>query len=365
MVSSARGGAAAVADAAAVVEQIGVEVGVADAVGGGLDLAEVDAEVARALAHGGGGEDLRSPSPAVRAERCRRALLDALRCGLRRRSGRTAVGCWRRSASAVALVGISSSCAGGRDDRAVGERLLVAWLSAATVVVALGLDLDQHAADRDLVADFAGQLGHRARDRRFHFDRRLVGHHVGELLVFLDAVADLDVPRDDFGLGNAFADVGQLELIGRHYASMHLLERILEPDRAGEIDPFVGVRVGRVPAGDAHDRRLEMVEAALLDQRGQFGAEARGAGRFLDDQAAAGLLHRFLDRLDVERDQGAQVDDLGVDAIFLDRGERDMDHRAVGQHGQRLARADDRRLAERDGVMAVGHRRCWRAWPRA
>ena len=46
------------ADAAAMVEQIGVEVGVADAVGGGLDLGKVDAEVAGALAHGGGGERL-------------------------------------------------------------------------------------------------------------------------------------------------------------------------------------------------------------------------------------------------------------------------------------------------------------------
>jgi hypothetical protein len=32
-----------------------------------------------------------------------------------------------------------------------------------------------------------------------------------------------------------------------------------------------------------------------------------------------------------------------------------MDHRAVGEDGQRLALADDRRLAERHGVMAVGH----------
>jgi hypothetical protein len=45
---------------------------------------------------------------------------------------------------------------------------------------------------------------------------RLVGHHVGKLLVFLDLVADLDVPGDDLGLGNAFADVGQLEFVARH-----------------------------------------------------------------------------------------------------------------------------------------------------
>ena len=51
----------------------------------------------------------------------------------------------------------------------------------------------------------------RARDRRGDLDRRLVGHHVGQHLVLDDLVADLDVPFDDLGLGDAFADVGQLD----------------------------------------------------------------------------------------------------------------------------------------------------------
>ena len=105
-----------------------------------------------------------------------------------------------------------------RRHRAVGQRLLVARLSRAFVT--RSLDLDQHAADRDLVADFAGQLDDLARDRRFHFDGGLVGHHVGELLVFLDPVAELDVPRDDLGLGDAFADVGQLEFKAGHQRSI-------------------------------------------------------------------------------------------------------------------------------------------------
>ena len=55
---------------------------------------------------------------------------------------------------------------------------------------------------------------------RFHLDRRLVGHHVGDLLVLGDRVADLDVPGDDLGLGNAFADVGQLEFVARHQSAI-------------------------------------------------------------------------------------------------------------------------------------------------
>ena len=57
-------------------------------------------------------------------------------------------------------------------------------------------------------------------DGAFHLDRRLVGHHVGDLLIFRDRVADLDVPGDDLRLGNAFADVRQLEFVSGHYSVM-------------------------------------------------------------------------------------------------------------------------------------------------
>ncbi len=83
----------------------------------------------------------------------------------------------------------------------------------------VGLDHHQRRADRHLVADLARKLDHHARHRRFHLDRRLVGHHVGDLLVFLDPVPDRDVPRHDLGLGNTLANVGQLERKTRHYAS--------------------------------------------------------------------------------------------------------------------------------------------------
>ncbi len=113
----------------------------------------------------------------------------------------------------------------GRIDDAVGERLFFLGLckrSGFGARAGVGLDLDQHRSDRDLVADFAGQFDDGAGDRAFHFDRRLVGHHVGQLLVFLDPIADLDVPGDDFGLGNAFANVGELEFVDAHAAMTFL-----------------------------------------------------------------------------------------------------------------------------------------------
>src|SRR4051794_8534447 len=92
-----------------------------------------------------------------------------------------------------------------------------------------------------------------------------------------------------------------------------LPERKAEPHRAGEIGPFHRMRVRRVPAGHPGDRRFEVIEAALLDEGGELGAETRGPGRLMEDDAAAGLLNRLLDRLDVDRDDRAEVDHLRVD----------------------------------------------------
>src|SRR3546814_17928996 len=86
-----------------------------------------------------------------------------------------------------------------------------------------------------------------------------------------------------------------------------------------------------------------MVEAAFLDEGGKLGAEAGGAGRLVHDDAATGLLHRGFDGLDVDRDDGAKVDDFGVYALSLSGGEGDVDHRAVGEDGPRLARSAERR----------------------
>src|SRR5207248_6974013 len=52
------GGGAAGLNRPAVVEQVSVEIGVADAIAGGLHLREVDAEVARAGTHRGGSKDV-------------------------------------------------------------------------------------------------------------------------------------------------------------------------------------------------------------------------------------------------------------------------------------------------------------------
>ena len=117
---------------------------------------------------------------------------------------------------APALQGAVEGLELGENPSHAHDRVASVTRTTAMCRAPFGLDLDQHRADRDLVADFARELSDDARDGRFHLHGRLVGHHIGELLVFLDPVADLDVPGDDLGLGDAFADIGELEEIGRH-----------------------------------------------------------------------------------------------------------------------------------------------------
>ena len=206
IVSSARGAAPRRGDAAAVVEEVGVEVGVADAVARGLHLAEVDAEVAGARRDGGGGEDFRARAASVSGS-----------CLAGSGRGPAASALRGFGSSAVAVGGISSACAGGRLRPLPSASGCSSSVSAGGSSAGAAAPSVSISTSTEPIAIWSptspASFEHRARDRRFHLDRRLVGHHVGELLVFLDRVADLDVPGDDLGLGNAFADVGQLELV--------------------------------------------------------------------------------------------------------------------------------------------------------
>ena len=210
-----------------------------DAVGVGLHLAEVDAKVARTRTDRGRGEDLR-----ILPGTGRGTIRRMVEGGLGRRRG--LIG-GRRVRHTPSTTGF----AGGPPPRA-GEDLCLLHPGVLRLILlgdldlvrarrrgdhlaltgVFGLDHHQRRADRDLVADLAGQFHDRARHRRFHLDRRLVGHHVGDVLVFLDPVADGDVPGDDLGLGDAFADIGQLEGEASHYASFMIFLRA-SPMRTG------------------------------------------------------------------------------------------------------------------------------------
>ncbi len=99
-------------------------------------------------------------------------------------------------------------------------------------------------------------------------------------------------------------------------------------------------------AADPQDGGLQVVEAALGDPGGDLGARAEEDGRLVHDDQAAGLLHRLLDGVEVDRRDRAEVEHLQRLALLLGRRgglETRLDHRPVGD--QRQVRA----LAHRAG----------------
>src|SRR5712691_2393375 len=116
-------------------------------------------------------------------------------------------------------------------------------------------------------------------------------------------------------------------------------------------------RQRRELGADALDRRVEPVERAVLDHRGDLRAEAHARDRLVCDDAAVRLLHGFNQRLLVERLQRARIDDLDGDALsfrLLRRAHR-LVHEAAGRdHGYVLALPVHARLAEGDRLELVG-----------
>ena len=99
------------------------------------------------------------------------------------------------------------------------QNRLFCWLFYLIVGIASDLNFHKHRANGDHIARFARNLGDNTRNRAFHFNRRLVGHHIGKRLVFGDDIANLHVPSDDFGLCNAFTNVRQIECKFGHRVS--------------------------------------------------------------------------------------------------------------------------------------------------
>ena len=76
------------------------------------------------------------------------------------------------------------------------------------------LELGKHGAGRDDVTGVAGQLEHFARYRRWHIHDGFGGFHRNQRRIEGNAVARLDQPFDDGGIGQAFTEVGEEEGFG-------------------------------------------------------------------------------------------------------------------------------------------------------
>jgi hypothetical protein len=94
-------------------------------------------------------------------------------------------------------------------------------------------DRDSHelGAHRHRLPDLAAERDDPACHRRRNLDTCLVGHHVGERLIFGHGIALADVPGDELDLGDPLANVGHLDHADGHQSSIAL--RNARPSRAG------------------------------------------------------------------------------------------------------------------------------------
>src|SRR5712692_7348693 len=98
---------------------------------------------------------------------------------------------------------------------------------------------------------------------------------------------------------------GKVRLLARRPASgrNHSLDRRQVPtlERCGG--------VGHVPGGHARNRRVEVIERLARQRCSDLGTKSGAQWGLMNDNAAAGLRDRADNRLDVEWNQGSQVDD--------------------------------------------------------
>ncbi len=116
----------------------------------------------------------------------------------------------------MARTASTASSGHDRDERrrATFARSRALLLDRAEKLLSLLADHDEDGADRRDRAFLDEDLQHGSRPRGRDLDRRLVGLHLDERLILVDRLPLRDEPARDLGLGEALAEVGQLELVG-------------------------------------------------------------------------------------------------------------------------------------------------------
>lgn len=128
----------------------------------------------------------------------------------------------------------------------------------------------------------------------------------------------------------------------------------------GQLLELLRVGGGDLGASDTDRRRLQVVEGVLAGQGEDLGANTERGETGLDRHQVAGLLDRLDDGLDVEGLDGAQVDDLGLDAVLalelLSSNERLADAAGEGDDGEVLAGALNLGLSELKNLLGPAPR---------
>lgn len=118
----------------------------------------------------------------------------------------------------------------------------------------------------------------------------------------------------------------------------------------GHLLELLGVGGGDLSTSDSDGRSIQVVPGVLGGQGEDLGTDTEARETGLDGHQVTGLLDRLDDGLDIEGLDGTEVDDLGLDAVFLlellSSDQRLANAAGEGDDGEVLAGALDLGLAE-------------------
>ena len=189
-----------------------IEIGMRDAPArtGSVDKLQLDPKLKGPLPHGRRRKWLVSGHPWHRKSRSRRCICGADhprgRCGLCRLDFRCRWLSLGRNSDALCL---------------------------RHVACPLDLEFDDGRTNNGHGTGLAMQRHHTPLDWRRHLDRRLVRHHVDEVLVLVDKVTHLHVPGHDLGFRRSLANIRQLENKCAHARQSSSARRMASPMRLG------------------------------------------------------------------------------------------------------------------------------------
>lgn len=127
-----------------------------------------------------------------------------------------------------------------------------------------------------------------------------------------------------------------------------LLDEVLVGE--GHLLELLGVGGGDLSTGDTDGRSVQVVEGVLGGESNDLGGDTEGGEARLDGHHGTGLLDGVDDGLKVERLDGAEVDNLSLNAVLLGEGlsgdEGLADAAGEGDDGKILAGALDLGLAD-------------------
>ena len=129
--------------------------------------------------------------------------------------------------------------------------------------------MKDHIANRDGISLSRQDFGNRAGSGCWNFDGRLVGHDFDHRLMFFNTLPFGHEPLNDFTLGDAFSNVGQLEFDHDWCVTLEacdFLDCVQDATLIGQVVVFERIREGRIEAGHTPYWSFHVLDDVLRDK---------------------------------------------------------------------------------------------------